>query len=245
MTPIIGITTGGHTESPPTAHYQTHYAVPTHYVDAVRRAGGVPLLLPPGETHWQRWLDVVDAMVVKGGADVDPTYYGGNCDHPHLGKLDPERDATELALTRHLVESDIPSLFICRGHQLLNVALGGSLIEHLPDVIDQDMHRNAHGLWNRHVCFAVPESRLAQMMGTTQVTTYSGHHQAVKTIAPGLTVTASAPDGIIEALEMPSHPWLLAVQWHPEVSAADDPTQQRLFNGLVSAAVQRKTVHVG
>ena len=236
MPPVIGITTGGRVESGASSHYKTRYAVPTLYVEAVRRAGGLPLLLPPGESHWQDWLHVVDAVIVSGGTDIDPLHYGGNREHPQLSPVDPERDATELALTRHLVQSDTPALFICRGLQMLNVALGGSLTEHIPDIRQPDIHRNAEGLWAFQDCIAEPDSLVARVMGVPHVTTWSGHHQAVKDVAPGLTVSATSPDGIIEALELPSHRWLLAVQWHPEVSAADDPTQQRIFDALVQTA---------
>ena len=246
MKPVIGITTSGRREKEIVSpHYDTYFTLPAPYVDAVRRAGGVPLLVPPGETAWQDWLDLVDGVIVSGGLDVQPGCYNGNGQHPDLGPVDPERDESELALARHLAQSaQWPSLFICRGAQVLNVALGGSLHAHLPDILDQDIHRGADGGWAIHEVAIVPDSCLAQVVGATEVRTYSGHHQAANRIAPGLRVVATAPDGTIEALEMPGHPWLEAVQWHPETSAADDPLQQAIFNGLVQAAAEHKHRHI-
>ncbi len=237
MQPVIGITTYDRAERPsPTEHYAAHYSVPTEYVDAVRRAGGVAVLLPPGEENWTRWMDIVDGVVIAGGTDISPERYGGNSDHPLVSAKSVARDESELALATALVNSEIPSLFVCRGMQVLNVALGGTLHAHLPDVIDDDIHRDEDGFWTTHVVDVTVNSRLANAMRTEQVTTYSGHHQALDRLSEALTITAVAPDGIIEAVEVQDHPWLVAVQWHPEVSAAIDPTQQALFDALISHA---------
>lgn len=240
-TPLIGLTTYGRYERDISNEYYDHfYLIPTEYVDAVRRAGGVPILLPPGEMNWQRWLDATDAIIVIGGADIHPGTYGGNPEHPNLTQFDVERDKSEIALVRMLVDDATqPLLCICRGMQLLNVALGGTLYEHIPDVVDEDIHRNKTGYWANQPLVANADSKLAAVMGTTEVTTTSGHHQAVKKVADGLEVTAKAADGIIEALEVSDHPWALAVQWHPEKTAHIDPTQQRLFDELVAAARER------
>lgn len=235
MQPIIGITTYDRAERPaPTEHYAAHYSVPTEYVDAVRRAGGVAILLPPGEDNWTRWLDIVDGVVMAGGTDISPSRYGGDSDHPLVSATSVARDESDLALATALVSSKIPSLFVCRGMQVLNVALGGTLHAHIPQVIDDDIHRDEEGFWTTHLVDVTPNSSLAIAMGTDQVTTYSGHHQALDRVSEALAITAVAPDGIIEAVELPDHPWLVAVQWHPEVSASIDPTQQGLFNALVS-----------
>ena len=242
MKPVIGITTSGRREKEIVSpHYDTYFTLPAPYVDAVRRGGGVPLLLPPGETHWSEWLEAVDGVIVSGGTDIQPQCYNGNRHHDHLLPADPERDESELSLARHLAQTRRwPSLFICRGAQVLNVALGGTLYPHIPDIVDHDIHRSDDGGWAIHEIAVQPGSHLAQVMGTTQVRTYSGHHQAAKAIAPGLQVVATALDGIVEALEMADHSWLVAVQWHPETSAADDPTQQAIFDGLVRAAAEHK-----
>ncbi len=243
--PIIGLTTYGRDERRfDTTYYDEYFYVPAPYVDAVRRAGGIPILLPPGETDWQNHLQVVDAVMVIGGSDIHPGHYQGNAQHPQLTMLDLERDTAELELVRYVIgEQRWPLFCICRGMQVLNVALGGTMSEHIPDIRAEDIHRGPDGGWAVQPVQVVPDSLLATVMGAHDVTTYSGHHQAVKMIAPGLEAVAHAPDGIIEALAMPDHPWLIAVQWHPEVSAASDPTQQALFDAFVSAARQRMAVN--
>lgn len=240
--PIIGLTTYGRNEiNLRTTHYSEWFAIPTFYVDAVRRAGGFPILLPPGETNWDAALDIVDAVIVIGGCDIHPDNYNGQSEHPQLGNVDLERDASELALFEKLIkDTQLPTLCICRGLQVANVALGGALHEDIADVVQEDIHRGADKGWTVQAVEAQPGSLLADTMGENSVATYSGHHQAIKDLGQGLQVTAVAPDGIIEAVEMPGHPWLIAVQWHPEISAADDATQQRLFDALVQMAHKNK-----
>lgn len=236
MQPLIGLTMYGRIERPmPTEHYEEHFSVPVVYVDAIRRAGGVPLLLPPGETRTDRWLDRLDGVVVAGGTDIDPVQYGQGRT-PAVLIADAERDEAEIALTRGLLERDLSALFVCRGMQILNVTLGGTLHHHIPDLGMGDIHRDKEGLWAYHDIEAVEGSLVAEAMGAASVMTYSGHHQAIDDVAEGLTVTASAPDGIIEALEVDDASWAVGVQWHPEVSAHDDPTQQALFDRLVAGA---------
>ena len=134
----------------------------------------------------------------------------------------------------------VPTLAICRGTQILNVAEGGTLIEHLPDVVGETViHRAPPREPVAHPVRVLPESRLAGVLGATDFSCMSWHHQAIRQVAPGFEVVAYAPDGTIEGLEMQSHPWLVAVQWHPELTAAEDPIQQRLFDALVEAAVAR------
>lgn len=230
--PLIGITTYGRDET-------NKFSLPSGYVDAVRRAGGIPLLLPPGEPHLSVLLEGLDGVILAGGGDIDPTRYHGQ-HHETIYMLDPERDASEIELVQRLVKLELPLLPICRGTQVLNVALGGTLIEHLPDEVGETI---AHRLPVRrpafHTVAVEPSSKLAQIMGQSEVTPASWHHQAARQVAPGLNVVARAADGTIEALEMVDHPWLIAVQWHPELSAATDPTQQRIFDALVAAARQQ------
>lgn len=242
MNPVIGITTYGRDERKiETRYYEEFFYLPALYVDAVRRAGGVPLLLPPGGDDWQAWLAAIDGLIVSGGGDISPDAYHGHANHSQLAGVDLERDASEIALLRQVTgEPVMPVLCICRGMQVLNVALGGTLYEHIPDVRDEDIHRAGDGGWARHVVEVAPGSFLAQVMGATSLTTYSGHHQAVKDLGRGLVVVASADNGIPEALEIPDHPWLVAVQWHPEMSAASQPSQQRIFDSLVAAAANGK-----
>ncbi len=239
---VIGLTTYGQNEKAiiQSRHYDKYYYIPAKYVNAVRRAGGVPVLLPPGEMSFDEWLDLVDGVVVIGGADVSPERYGGDKQHTKLTVLDNERDSTEIGLLQRVVErGDRPTLCICRGMQAVNVALGGTLHEHLPDIIEEDIHRDESGGWTLQPIHAKPDSLLAQAMQSDYASPYSGHHQAIDQLAPGMRVTATAVDGVIEAIEHEQHPWLVAVQWHPEMSAADDPTQQRLFDALVAKARER------
>jgi putative glutamine amidotransferase len=232
--PLIGITTYGRGAD-------GRFRLPAEYVDAVRRAGGMPVLVPPGG-DLDQLLDELDGWVLSGGGDLDPRRYDGHS-HPTIERVDAERDATELELARRLVADDLPALCICRGAQVLNVALGGSLIEHLPDEVGEAVvHRapGGTGAYPRHPVEAAAGSRLAAIMGAEQVEPASWHHQAVRRLASGLTVVARAPDGTIEAFEKPGRESLIAVQWHPEVTAGEDPTQQRLFDALVAAAARRR-----
>ncbi len=242
MKPVIGITTGGRSEGYITSqHYDAFYSTPSQYVDAVRRAGGIPFLIPPGGDDWDAILALVDGVIITGGTDIDPTEYQGNVDHPNLWPADKERDQADISFAKHLVdEKETPLLCICRGIQVLNVATGGTLHEHMLDFIEEDIHRNSEGLWAMQDVSVEPDSLVANIMGRTQVNTTSGHHQSLKDIGDGLRVVGTAPDGIVEAVEMPDHPWLVAVQWHPEVTAAKDETQQALFDELVEQAKVRK-----
>ena len=147
--PLIGITTGGRSEGYiRSRHYEEFFSVPAPYVDAVRRAGGIALLLPPGENAWEQLLPVLDGVIITGGTDIDPAEYGGDRRNPHVLPVDGERDQSELTLARRLLdEGEKPLLCICRGLQVLNVAAGGTLHEHIPDIRDEDIHRNEAGLW--------------------------------------------------------------------------------------------------
>ena len=236
--PFIGITTGGRSEGYiKSRHYDEFFSVPALYVDAVRRAGGIPLLLPPGENAWEQLLPALDGFIITGGTDIDPAEYGGDRWNPHVLPVDGERDRYELSLARRLLDDGAkPLLCICRGLQVLNVAAGGTLHEHIPDIRAEDIHRNETGLWALQEVHVEADSVIAEVMGLTNPRTSSGHHQAVKDVAAGLRVVATAADGIIEALELPGHPWLIAVQWHPEVTAPRDPSQQALFDALVAKA---------
>ena len=231
-TPFIGITTYG--RGP-----HNRYILPAEYVDAVRRAGGIPLLLPPGEDRLDAVLPLLKAVVFSGGGDLDPELYGGNR-HETIYMVEPERDRSEIDLARRVFDLEVPTLAICRGSQILNVAKGGTLIEHLPDEVGETVnHRVPPREPTPHAIRVEPGSRLAGLLGATDFSCMSWHHQAIRRVAPGFEVVAHAPDGTIEGLEMPSHPWLVAVQWHPELTAAEDPIQQRLFDALVEAAGTR------
>lgn len=233
--PLIGITTYGR-------NAENHFTLPGEYVDAVRRAGGIPVLIPAGETKIDTLLERLDGLILAGGGDLDPALYAGS-QHSEIYMIDPERDTSELTLARTVAANGTPTLGICRGIQVLNVALGGSLVEHLPDEVGEAItHRipppgpaqiSSHAL---HPLQVDSGTRLADILGTTKVEPASWHHQAVRRLAEGLRVVAQAEDGTIEAVELADHPWLVAVQWHPEITAADDPSQQRVFDAFVEAA---------
>lgn len=226
---IIGITTYGRNE-------ENRYSLPADYVDCIRRAGGTAVLLPPGDDRVEEWIDAVHGVILAGGGDIDPAIYGGT-NHEAIYSVDPERDGSELALARRVVDSRRPALGICRGAQVLNVALGGTLHEHLPDAVGAEVdHRLPPRRPTTHGIRVDPRSGLAAVLGELEFESASWHHQAVRDLAPVLRVAARAPDGVIEALEMPDHPWLYAVQWHPELTAVRDAVQQRLFAALVEAA---------
>jgi len=227
--PLIGLTTYGRGAD-------NRYTLPADYIDAVRRAGGVPLLIAPGESRVEAILDVIDALVLSGGGDIDPSRYDGKR-HDTNYSIDQERDTLELELARRVIDSNIPTLGICRGAQILNVVQGGKLIEHIPDEIGvKVLHRAPPREPVMHGVTLKAGSRLARILGRDQFDATSWHHQALRGAAAGFEAVAHAPDGTIEAIEMPSHPWMIAVQWHPELSAASDPLQQKLFDALVEAA---------
>ena len=232
--PLIGITTYGRND-------YNAYTLPAEYVDAVRRAGGIPVLIPPGEAHTAELLKRIDGLVLSGGPDVDPELYDGIA-HKMIYGIDPDRDETEMALAKSVAERGQPTLCICRGAQVLNVALGGSLVEHLPDVVGEEIvHRDVRSMWAQHPVTVDAGTKLAEILQATSPTVFSWHHQAIRHPAKSLTVVSRAEDGTIEAAEHPTHPFLIAVQWHPEASAMDDPVQQRLFDALVEAARKHLT----
>jgi putative glutamine amidotransferase len=230
--PIIGITTYGRDED-------NRFRLPCLYVDAVRRAGGVAVLIPPGEEPGEEIFSIIDGMILAGGGDIDPALYGGRT-HETIYSVDAERDKSELSLARHLAGSTVPTLGICRGHQVINVALGGTLYEHLPEVVgDHVLHRLPPREAAQHLINVAEGSRLASLLGETTFDAASWHHQAIHKLAKGLSAVAQAPDGTIEGCEMAAHPWLFSVQWHPELTAHASPTQQRLFDHLVEACRKR------
>jgi putative glutamine amidotransferase len=213
------------------------------YVRAVIRAGGIPFILPPllGEAHHGAILDVLDGLVLTGGEDVDPSHYG-HARHPAIGDVDPQRDAFELGLFREARRRGLPVLAICRGIQLVNVALGGTLWQDLPSEKPMALpHRPPTERDVRtHQVDIAPGSRLATVLGTTRCDVNSFHHQSIRDLAPGLLATATAPDGEIEGVESQrGEPWLLAVQWHPEEFHHHEVAPDHgLFDALVAAARQ-------
>ncbi len=211
---------------------------PAGYHQAVRRAGARAVLVPPGEEDVAGLLDTVDAVVVTGGGDVDPTRWGA-APHPETYGVSELRDDFELELVARAVERELPMLAICRGMQVLNVALGGSLVQHLPDEVGETVvHRADPPGPLPHLVKVEPETLLAEAMGASEVEIASWHHQGLERLGAGLRAVASAPDGVVEAVALDGHPFLLAVQWHPELTADRDQTQQGLFDALARRAGQ-------
>jgi putative glutamine amidotransferase len=203
--------------------------VPLAYVDAVERAGGRAFLVPPTEDDVEQTLDALDGIVFSGGADVDPARYGAEA-HPETDTPQARRDAGELALLTAALERDMPTLAICRGFQLLNVARGGDLVQHLPERVGNDGHKQVPGEFAVHPVEIRDGSRLAGIVGAgSQVTSH--HHQALGKVGAGLVETAWAADGTLEAVEDPSLRFAVGVQWHPE--AGEDAA---LFEALVEQA---------
>jgi putative glutamine amidotransferase len=230
--PIVGVTTY-HRE----IEERPRFCLPSAYVDAVRGAGGIPVLLPPGEERPAELLERLDALVFAGGGDLDPVHFGGD-DHPRSYFICEERDAFELQLMRAALERETPTLAICRGSQVLNVALGGSLHSHLEDVVgDAILHRESQTCHSHHPVKLDPHTRLAAVLGATELAEVaSWHHQAVDRLGAGLRAIAWAPDGTVEALELSEAPQLLAVQWHPELQIELGSPHRRLFEAIVRMA---------
>lgn len=237
--PLIGLTTYRKTaaQSTPVALY----ALMPSYVEAVVAAGGVPLLIPLGldEDALRTLLARLDGLVLTGGGDIAGNHYRSA--HPdYIFDVDPDRDRVELFLAREAVAADAPLLAICRGHQMMNVALGGSLYEDVLRLMPTAIKHDYWGEYPRnllaHEVTVRADSRLARQLGQTTVRVNSLHHQGVRDLAPGLLATAHAPDGLIEGLEAPDRRYAIGVQWHPENLIHVAPPMLSLFQGLVEAA---------
>jgi putative glutamine amidotransferase len=236
--PLIGITTS--------RIYNrfgfSQIAVTEAYVKAVSRAGATPLLIPLGlpDTAYPALLEHLDGVLFTGGGDVQPERYGGQ-PHPLVSEMDPDRDRVEISLLQDSLQNSKPFLGICRGLQLINVAMGGSLYE---DLQAQNPQAHRHQFFPEkprsfpaHEVQIKPESRLAGILGATQTEVNSFHHQGIRQLAAGLSASAYAPDGVIEAFELPDYPFGLAVQWHPEWMQ-DQDRMQALFKAFNQAALQ-------
>jgi putative glutamine amidotransferase len=231
--PLIGITLdseepGGYSKYP-------WYALRQNYMSAVAAAGGLPVALPHDPELAEDWLDRIDALIVTGGAfDVDPAMYG-NADRHNTVVLKTGRTAAELALLRGALDRDMPLLGICGGEQLLAVALGGTLIQHIPDSIpDHLLHeqKTRHDEPGHPVALTAG-SLLARIAGSDRMMVNTSHHQAVRDAGPGVTVNAVAPDGVVEGIEDSRYRFCLGVQWHPEFDT--DPADRRIFAALIAA----------
>jgi putative glutamine amidotransferase len=226
--PVVGITT--YVTPAKWSYWELEAAlVPAEYVWAIERAGGRPLLVPPSAEGVDETLDALDGILFSGGSDLDPELYGQES-HPETFGIVKERDRAELALLEAALARDMPVLAVCRGSQLLNVALGGDLVQHLPDVVGDEKHKHTPGTFADHDVRLEGGSRVGTLLGE-HAPVKSHHHQGFGRLGKGLTSVAWADDGALEAVEDPSRRFAVGVLWHPE--AGDDA---RLFEELVRQA---------
>jgi putative glutamine amidotransferase len=226
--PLVGITT--YVTPAVWGHWETEAAlVPAQYVEAVERAGGRPLLVPPSPTGQDELLEALDGLIFSGGSDLEPETYGQE-PHPETKGVHPERDEAELALLTAALERDLPVLAICRGSQVLNVVLGGDLVQHLPEVVGDEKHKHTPGVFADHDVELEPGTRVGELLGD-RAPVKSHHHQGFGRLGEGLREAARADDGTIEAIEHTARRFAVGVLWHPE--EGDD---MRLFEELVEQA---------
>ena len=228
MRPIVGVTS--YVEQARFGAWDVPAAlIPLSYVHAIERAGGRALVVPPAEDGVEETLDALDGLVLSGGSDLDPSLYGEDA-HPETRNIRPQRDLAEMALLRAALARDLPVLAVCRGSQVLNVARGGNLVQHLPEALGTQAHRETPGVFSDHGVEVDPDSRLGGIVGSS-VEVKSHHHQGYGELGEGLRVVARAEDGTIEAVEDPEHRFAVGVLWHPE-----EGKDASLFEALVAEA---------
>jgi putative glutamine amidotransferase len=233
--PLIGITGGLLENSSSVPVCQLGQA----YVTAVQRAGGLPLVIPVGidESALASLLSRLDGVLLSGGGDIDPLLFNG-APHPKVYGISPERDALEINLVTTALQMDKPLLAICRGIQVLNVALGGQLYTHIQDQVEHSLKHDWFPKFPRdklaHTVSLKCESQLDQIYGADEIRVNSLHHQGISRVGEGLIATAFAPDGLVEGLEVKGAAFALGVQWHPEC-LPDDPGSQKLFSAFIQA----------
>lgn len=237
--PIIGITA---TPSLDVFDHGTfrRYCLSDTYVNAVRAAGGVPLILPSGETDLQAILDTVDGLIFSGGSDFDPALYGDTEVHETTYGIDPERDSYELALLKLANAQDKPFLGICRGIQAMNVALGGTLIQDVPTAIGSEIEHRQQALGKSitevgHDVAVAEGSILANIVESTAIAVNSFHHQSIASVAPAAEIIATSGDGVVEAIVVPDRHFALGVQWHPEMLALLREEHLAIFRAFVES----------
>ena len=215
-------------------------AAPRSYSDALIKAGATPVLMPVilPLTQLDAMLDRLDGIILTGGGDIDPQLYHGQA-HEKVYDVDPQRDRIEITLARRVIERQKPFVAICRGFQVLNVALGGALYSHIADQMEGAIEHSAFPQhptdFPAHDVEINPDSKLSNILGKTQLKVNSLHHQGVSQVGKGLTVTATAADGLVEGVEVQGHPFGVAVQWHPEWMP-ESKEMQALFTAFVQAA---------
>jgi putative glutamine amidotransferase len=240
--PLIGVTTSEMRraesinptpEGEPPAHLEMALGLP--YLRGLEAAGALPVVMPPlSEEAIEPLLDRFDGICLSGGPDLDPQGYGAE-PHPELGPIEPDLDRFELAVARRADARGMPILAICRGTQALNVVRGGALHQHLPEISTEISHRQGiPGDQTSHAVEVDPDSKLAAALGGTEIDVNSFHHQAIDRLGEGLRISARAPDGTVEAVEDPSRPFLIGVQWHAE-TLVHRPYEAALFRRFVEA----------
>ena len=240
MRPLIGITTSKHTNE-----YGWRYAKGyAANADAVVRAGGLPVFIPIGmpDEVIRGIYERLDGVLLPGGGDISPDRYGED-QHELTSLIDTDLDHLEISLAQWAIDDDLPTLGICRGHQVLNVALGGKLLQDIGTEAETEIKHDIRFELPRngiaHSVDVLPESKLAAALGETTVAVNSLHHQAVQVISDRVQVTAQSPDGVVEGVEMPDKTFILSVQWHPEDLVGYEGAADRLFESFVEAARAR------
>ncbi len=232
--PLMGITTLRSVQDKAVSHQ-----IGDTYVTAIQKAGGIPILIPSGgaQTDLYCLRQKLDGILLSGGADIDPQRFNGAA-HPRVYDVDAERDELEIHLMEIAFHTGWPVLGICRGLQVMNVALGGSLYtdiaDQLPGALRHDCYPDHERDYPAHNVAISPNSRLMSIVQTDLFGVNSLHHQGIDNLAPGLTPTAKSPDGLIEAVELPDHPFAIGVQWHPE-EMQDSPTMCAIFQAFIQA----------
>lgn len=240
MKPLIGITPSASVDSMNHGDFY-RYCLSRTYVDSVRAAGGVPIVLPTDDQDIREVLSRLDGLLISGGGDLDPAEYGDATVHEQTYGIDAERDAFEIRAFRFAVEHDLPTLCICRGIQVMAVAQGGSLIQDIPTQIGGHVEHRQHAIGKMrddvsHTVVIADGNPLIELIGEATLSVNSFHHQAVKEPGQGLEIIARAEDGVIEALWSPSMRFGIGVQWHPEMLAAHLPQHAALFEAFVESA---------
>jgi len=241
--PLIGI---------PAAHFGPRriarwtrggFATPDTYVTALQRGGARAVLLTTPEDDTEELITELDGVLLAGGGDIDPSSYGETAIHEATEGVEADRDAIEIGLVHAAYRLGVPLLGICRGFQVVNIAFGGTLVQHLPDNAALLAHRGVGASsWVDHDLRVAPGSRLASALGATEARGSASHHQGVERIGSGLVATAWTGDGLVEGLEA-ERGWLVAVQWHPEMTAASDPVAQSLFTSFVTEVEHQRKLH--
>jgi putative glutamine amidotransferase len=246
MKPLIGITPSLSIDE--LAHGTFERCIlSSNYPNAVLAAGGIPVIIPPQRGNASELVDRIDGLLFSGGADIDPSVFGDTDVHPKTYGISHLRDDFEFELLKEALRRDVPILCICRGIQVLNVALGGTLYQDVPDQFESEISHRQQDIGidaseSSHDVDAAPGSLLSQVYESTRIQTNSFHHQAIKALAPELVAEGRSPDGLIEAVSLPGRSFVLGVQWHPEMMFEHHAEHRQPFRQLVSKSASRELV---